>query len=75
MTFREKLADWLTGGNYQLRKEIRDLNYKSMVEAWKLSGEYEQALTEIAAQETPGANATVKRMAKIAREALTASKT
>lgn len=32
--------------------------------------DFEEILTEIAAQETPGANSTVRRMASIAREAL-----
>lgn len=71
MTLREKLADWLTSGNYQLRQDVRELNYRNMVDAWKLAGDYETALVEIEAQETPGANATVKRMAKIARDTLT----
>lgn len=70
MTLREKLANWLTNGDYQLRQEVRELNYKSMVDAWKLAGDYESALEEIAAQETVTANATVKRMARIAREVL-----
>lgn len=36
----------------------------------KVAHDYRAALEDIAAQETEGANATVKRMARIAREAL-----
>lgn len=63
MTFREKLADWISGGklsavNVSLRASVRFM------------AEYEDALHRIKLQETPKANATVKRMASIAREAL-----
>jgi hypothetical protein len=41
-----------------------------ILERWHVrAGEMRKALNEIADQETPGANATVKRMARIAREA------
>lgn len=56
MTFREKLADWISGGKLsECRKECIRLRV---------------ALAKIEQQQTPGANATVTRMARIAREAL-----
>lgn len=55
MTWRERLADWISGGVLPDAKAEEDLR---------------AALRDIAAMETPGANATVKRMARRAREAL-----
>ena len=63
MTLRERIADWLTdgaltqGGYYKFRMEwfAREVD------------EANARLDRIAAQETPGANATVRRMARIAR--------
>ena len=53
MTLRERIADWLMYG--LLRKWVDHAT------------ELQTRLDEIAAQETPGANATVRRMARIAR--------
>lgn len=63
MTVREKLADWISGGKLTFYKNLR----LSMVVR---TSDYIDALCHIQNQETPKANATVKRMAKIAREAL-----
>jgi hypothetical protein len=63
MTFREKLADWISGGEFS-RLSIVTWEFRFIAKA------YEEALSEIAAMETPQANATVKRMAARAREAL-----
>lgn len=67
MTLREKIANWLTGGKYA----------DAMIDSYRLHNHFapgfwkrEDALDRIAAMETPGANATVKRMAKVAREAV-----
>ena len=63
MTLRERIADWLTGGLYS------HYHWHSLRLKWfsdRLT-EAEERLDRIAAQETPGANATVQRMARIAR--------
>ena len=76
MNWREKLADWISGG--QLRKarwlqaQAQD-NLKFYVDIARMSAEASRdrhiALTKIAALETPCANATVRKMAAIARKA------
>lgn len=70
MTFREKLADWISGGwlKWERERNAKLLYRLSIVD--DVMDEYETALRAIAAMETPSANATVKRMAKTAREAL-----
>ena len=63
MTLRERLADWISGSELsRLLMQNDQLN-----EAYWAQRD---ALHKIADCETPGANATVKRMARIAREAL-----
>jgi hypothetical protein len=74
MTPRERLADWIScGALTRARKEGRDF-YDALAPAvlhhFEKSIEAREALREIAAMETPGANATVRRMARTAREAL-----
>lgn len=63
MTFRERLADWISGGRLT---ELEQAGW----EAWGVATDYMQALEEIMDMETPGANATVRRMAQRAMEAL-----
>jgi hypothetical protein len=70
MTLREKIADWITGGDFS--KSVKVVQRatalaEKMHEVAKLRA---QALQAIAAMETPSANATVRRMARTAREAL-----
>ena len=63
MNWRERLADWISGGELsRLLMQNDQLN-----EAYWAQRD---AFSAIAASETPGANATVKRMVRIAREAL-----
>ena len=77
MTLRERLADWISGGALtQARRDaerhLDDAEYwlsESMKDDVKF-GEMLAALRAIIAQETPNANATVRRMVRIAREAL-----
>lgn len=77
MTLREKLADWISGGalSRALEAEVywRD-EWKDEMGSHAITGRYSMrrssALRRIAAMETHGANATVRRMAKTAREAL-----
>ena len=67
MTPREKLANWITGGKYgaaRYAQERLDNHFAP------LAYQYEDALLAIAAMETKSANATVRRMARTAREAL-----
>jgi hypothetical protein len=63
MTLRERLAGWISGG--ALTRKRGDLLY--FIEA---ASKRREALNAITAQETPSANATVRRMVRIAREAL-----
>lgn len=77
MTFRERLADIISGGALTRAREDAD-RHLSRGNRWldyalQQSGHsaiYRGLLQRIAAMETPNANATVRRMAKIAREAL-----
>ena len=63
MTLRERLADWISGGELsRLMMQNDQLNEAYWAQRY--------ALTAIAGSETPGANATVKRMARIAWDAL-----
>ena len=70
MTLREKIADWLTRGNYsksvRLVEEATDMALARHNMA-VLRGE---ALRKIIQMQTPSASATVRRMARTAREAL-----
>ena len=69
MTFRERLADWISGGALTRSADIEKL-HDSLWEAMDEISAFRRALRDIAAMETPGANATVRRMAATAREAL-----
>ena len=77
MTIREKLADWISGGaltdetNARIStekhlKRSQDLLYTEVAE----NEDLRVVLRRIADLETPHANATVRKMARIAREAL-----
>ena len=77
MTIREKLADWISGGaltdelNARIStekhlKRSQDMLYMEVSENEDLRA----SIRHIAALETPHANATVRKMARIAREAL-----
>lgn len=77
MTLRERTADWISGG--ALTRAKHDARegwaeaYKHMVDAdvaHERSYGLRDALNRIAACETPNANGTVRRMARIAREAM-----
>jgi len=77
MTFREKLADWISGGAYRKARNLQshaEADRKFYVNLAMMNAEvakqWSAALRAIAAMETASANATVKRMAKTAREAL-----
>jgi hypothetical protein len=63
MTLREKLADWISGGLLTYRADAYcEMQYKH--------DRLYEALRAIAAMETPSANATVRRMARTAQEAV-----
>lgn len=78
MTIRERLADWISGGALTAAQRQEDvwfriaMNAQNQAEAKvrENSGGLEAALRGIIMHETPRANATVRRMARIAREAL-----
>jgi SOS response regulatory protein OraA/RecX len=84
MTRMEKLADWLSGGAVRREKLVAQLNAKAeekanreraiaIVKAHNLQTDLnaaEATLRAIIAQEKPTSNATVRRMARMAREAL-----
>ena len=63
MTLRERIADWISGGELS---RLMAMNNQLNEAYWA----QRDAFSAIAACETPGANATVRRMARIAREAL-----
>ncbi len=63
MTIRARLTDRISGGELsRLMMQNDQLNEAYWAQL--------DAISAIAACETPGANATVKRMARLAREAL-----
>lgn len=70
MTFRERIADWISGGRLKWERQRNAKLLHRLSIADDVMDEYEAAIRAIAAMETPSANATVKRMAKTAREAL-----
>lgn len=69
MTFRERIADWISGGNYFEALRLAGKMAVEMVAKHNLAVKRGDALNSIAACETPSANATVRKMARIAREA------
>jgi hypothetical protein len=77
MNLREKIADWISGGaltEAREREAVADEicgNYRQRADMFEeYYFDYRRALSDIADMETPGANATVKRMAERAREGL-----
>lgn len=60
MTFRERIADWISGGALTFQKN-RAEDYRAVMEY------LDHLINRIAAEEKPTSNATVKRMARIAR--------
>ena len=77
MTLREKLADWITGGKLTNQRKFSahllqrvEAHDKLLTEVFCEKHELVFALRSIAAMETPGANATVRRMARTAQEAV-----
>lgn len=91
MTIRERLADWISGGELSYYRTLAELQcekrgedrfarglaeldasiaMENMQKACDQMQEIAAALRRISAMETPSANATVRRMARIARDAL-----
>ena len=91
MNWRERFAEWITGGArascdcnafyraaYRQAKQECESAMRKQAREMRMEREHIEArlgfcigtLQRIAAQETPGANSTVRRMASIAREAL-----
>ena len=74
MTLRERIADWISGGALSRKERVLATSQKWQSRWVKLAfnearlhQEANARLDRIAAQETPNANATVRRMARIAR--------
>ena len=70
MTLREKIADWISGGALSRARRSRDIACDNMLHYQKISMTFINTLDTISKMETPSANATVRRMARTAREAL-----
>lgn len=66
MTFSEKIADRISGGALTRARDWQD---NAAILALRCHKAHD-ALDAIAAEEKPTSNATVKRMARMAREAL-----
>lgn len=77
MTLREKIADWISGGELSFQRngwarsrainlDIKERSQDGVIKINKLR----RSLILVSMQETPNANATVRRMSKIARDAL-----
>lgn len=74
MTFRERLADWISGGALSearrqraAQEERAEMWCNRAVDNGQMGMKYLQRCERIAAEERPTSNATVKRMARIAR--------
>ena len=67
MTRRERIADWISGGALTSARNAHHLAIKIQKLAKEDRAAALDRLDRIAAQETSGANATVRRMARIAR--------
>ena len=70
MTLRERLADWISGGALTFHKNGWARSSALFSSAFDERENARDALLCIAAMETPKANATVRRMAKVARDAM-----
>ena len=84
MTLRERIADWISGGALTLARYERDRNKAAAdraLDKWDNALDrytalmahrfaLQKAMRAIIECETPSANATVRRMAAIARDAL-----
>lgn len=70
MTLRERIADWITGGELSSAEWCLGVNRKLAKHYIDLHSKNVETLQKIIAQDTPHANATVKRMVRIAREGL-----
>lgn len=84
MTFRDKLADWISGGALTRAREWSEYEAGLARLAERRANEwsdmaalqagraavFRRILGTIAAEEKPTSNATVRRMARMAREAL-----
>lgn len=77
MNWRERLANLISGGaltRYRDAWLTAEYGIEQATDAYqaadKEAARYKAALERIAAMETPGANGTVKKMARAAREAL-----
>jgi hypothetical protein len=70
ITFRKKIADWISGGAITMANSNADFLREDRLYWIELSATRREALMNIITQETPYANATVRRMVKIAKEAL-----
>ena len=66
MTLRERLADWISGGMLKNDRRIANEAFNDAYQKTRRLHRSNSALLNIIAEETPGANATVKRMARIA---------
>ena len=76
MTLRKRIADWISGGALSLAKSnvlwwsdhmVGEIYGPMIDEKNRQIIDLQARVNRIAAQETPGANATVRRMARIAR--------
>jgi hypothetical protein len=67
MSFREKIVNWISGGEMGM---LRAFAKEDSLYWMELASKRREALKDILAQETPYANATVRRMVKIAKEVL-----
>jgi hypothetical protein len=77
MSIRYAIADFISGGELTFQRRgwerSRSLNLDWQMqcqEAYAINARTSHALRKVIEQETDGANATVKRMANIAREGL-----
>lgn len=84
MTLREKLADWISGGMVTHWQDLASRNgytADKALDGWRkacddlrgsiaIANQYQNALQYIIDQDTPGANATVKRIVHVAKDAL-----
>lgn len=68
--WRYRFADWISGGALTRARDAEKFWNAESNEGWMFAISRASALQQIAAEAKPTSNATVKRMARMAREAL-----
>jgi len=70
MTLRERIADFISGGQLSEDRLTKQLSLETIHHWQRKASKRRQALAEIIAADTPNGNGTVNRMVRMARKGL-----